>query len=97
MVTGMPPRTATPTRTQGVAGRRRVPLLMLHTVGEAAVDRTITAAAHRHSAAGVATQAAIPVGGLDLRVLRAGEAVAAGVVGAAVAVVAGAAVGRPRG
>ena len=97
MVTGMPPRTATPTRTQGVAGRKRVPLLMLHTVGEAAVDRTITAAAHRHSAAGGATQAATPDGGLDLRALRAGEAVAAEVVGEAVAVVVGAAVGRPRG
>ena len=51
MVTSMPPRTATPTRTQGVAGRKRVPLLMLHTVGEAAVDRTITAAA-RHRGSG---------------------------------------------
>src|SRR5580692_644941 len=93
MATSMRPRTATPTRTQGVAGRRRVPILMLHTGGEAAVDRTITAAAHRRSAGGVATQVATPDGGLDLRALRAGEAAAAGVVGA---VVAGAAVVRPR-
>src|SRR5580704_10128466 len=96
MATSTRPRTAMPTRTQGVAGRRRVPILMLHTVGEAAVDRTITAAAHRRSAGGVATQVATPDGGLDLRALRAGEVVAAGAVGAAVAVVAGAAVVRPR-
>jgi hypothetical protein len=75
---------------------------MLHTVGEAAVDRTITAAAHRRSVGGVATQAATPAGVLDLRAPEAGAAEAAGVVGAgavgaAVAVVAGAAVGRPRG
>jgi len=79
--TSMRPRTATPTRTRGVAGRRRVHL-MPHTVMEAAVDRTTTAEAHRHSAAGAATPAAAtPAGGRGLRAPGAGAVVAAAAVG----------------
>ena len=58
---------------------------MQHTVGEAAVDRTTTAADHRRSAAGVATLVATPAGGLGLRAPGAGAAVAEAVVGVEVA------------
>src|SRR5271166_57017 len=82
-VTSMRPQTATPTRTRGVAGRRRVHR-MPHTVMEAAVDRTTTAADHRHSAAGAATLAATPAGGPGLRALAAGAVVAEAEAGVAV-------------
>jgi len=81
-VTSTRPRTATPTKIPGVAGRSLV-LPMLHTVGEAAVDRTITAAVHRHSAAGAAILAT-PGGAPSLRAPRAGAAVAVVEDGAAV-------------
>jgi hypothetical protein len=71
-VTSMRPRTAMPTKTLGVAGRRQA-LPMLHTVGEEAADRTITAAVHRPSAAGAIL--AIRAGAPSLRVPRAGAAV----------------------
>jgi hypothetical protein len=87
MATGTPLRTATHTRTPGAAGRRQAPLLMPHTVGEAAVDRTITAAAHRpHSAAGAVILEATPAGVPDLPAHRAGAVVAAVEAGAAAAV-----------
>ena len=75
----------------GSGWERRRPILMLHTVGEAAVVRTITAAAHHlHSAAGAIILAlATPAGDPDLRARRAGAAEAAVEVGAAEAVVAG--------
>jgi hypothetical protein len=79
MATGMRPRTATPTRTQEVAGRRQV-LPMLHTVGETAVDRSSTAA-HRHSVDGAIL--ATPAGAAGLRAPGAGAAVAVVVAGAA--------------
>src|SRR5271166_3608291 len=81
-VTNMRPRTATPTRTREVAGRRQV-LLMPHTVMEAAVDRTSTAAAHRHSAAGATTLGATPAGGPGPRALAAGAVAAEAEVGVA--------------
>src|SRR5271165_1945730 len=80
-VTSMRPRTATPTRTPGAAGRRRV-LLMLHTVMEPAVDRSSTAAAHRHSAAGATTLGATPAGAPGLQALAAGVAAAEAGAGA---------------
>jgi hypothetical protein len=59
---------------------------MLHTVGEAAVDRTTTAEAHRHSAAGATTPAATPAGARGLRAPAGGAAVAEVAVGAEVEV-----------
>ena len=57
---------------------------MPHTVMEAAVDRTTTAAAHRHSAATAATLAATPAGGPGLRALADGVVAAEAVAGVAV-------------
>jgi len=85
-------QTATPTRTPGAVGRARGPQ-MLHTVGEAAVDRTITAAIHPlHSAAGAAILVATPGGGPGLRAPRVGAVEAVVVVGVVEAVVVGAVV-----
>src|SRR5271167_744850 len=86
MGTSMRPRMATPTRTPGAAGRSRVPVLMLHTVGEAVAEAGIRiAAAHRHSVAGaaiLATPAAV-VGAHGPPARRAGAAVAAAADGVA--------------
>ena len=68
---------------------------MLHTVGEAAADRTTTAADHRHSAAGAATLATL-AGGPGLPVPGAGAAVAVVVAGAAEGFVAEGAVSGAR-
>src|SRR5277367_1120224 len=79
MAISMRRRMATSIRTLGAAGK--APILMLHTVGEAAATRTttaatrtITAAAHHlHSAAGGATnRVATLAGDPNLRVPKAG-------------------------
>jgi len=89
--TNMRQQTATPTRILGVAGK--VPALLIHTVGEAAVGRTITVATHPlHSAAGAAILVATPGGARGRRAPRAGAVEAAVVVGAVEAVVVGAVV-----
>ena len=56
---------------------------MLHTVMEAAVDRTTTAADHRLSAATAATLAATPAGAPGPRALADGVVVAEAEAGAA--------------
>src|SRR5260370_27314668 len=83
MATSMRQRTATPTRTLGVAGITRVPVLMMRTVGEAAADRS-PIVTHRHSVAGAATLATQGVvGGVHgPPARRAGAAVAAAAAGA---------------
>src|SRR5271170_2839012 len=82
MVTGMQQRTATPTRTLGVAGSTRDPR-MLPTVGETAaeVGAHNLIATHRRSAAGAATLATV-AGVHGPAVRKAGAAEAAVVVGA---------------